>query len=401
MRKNNMTKTLTLNEIVAVLASENRIKTVEKYIGKTPFDEQYIDETINYYAQDQPEIAAEVAEKSGRLEQAVLLYTDAFHQAKGRFGIFDVCYDKYFAEHKLRLAHKACLEQEVETWAKNLLESYEFNKDSDFYSQAITLAEQEPSLAHHLPRLKNAQREAKISHFNSLKRNDDRNYKTFHLAKELELHDEVINLYSKMNNLSAAAEYAEKNGLLDRALDLYIKGKAYEPAFTLAKNTGNIEQANTLLRQWIKELVRKGNDSQAAEVAENNGLYYMAVDLYADCKRYYSALRNARLAGLNDRIPELYIQAQKYYTQLPKHQLADASERFADIASEFGGEEGKQQARQLYEQALQKQISKGISSCSCCVPHLEDAVRIAKKLGLEEKANALMQLYEILKKDVN
>ncbi|NQV91857.1 hypothetical protein HQ489_05275 [Candidatus Woesearchaeota archaeon] len=383
---------LTLNQLVSNLSLTQRLKTVGLFYESIQFDRQYLDELIDAKKDENPTFAGEIYERLGETELALDLYQLAYDTLKegyNRWSGNSSCVDSK-VEKLLDLAKKINDPEEVLLWRTELINLYvgENGHPCKDLEKALKIIEREECFQEKIPEIKEEISNEGFRKVRQYKR-DGQIHEALDLAEKHGFHEEVIGLFSDFygkNHLDGKrriGEYLEAQGFTERAFEFYKEGENYESAIRIAQSLGRDLEVKPLVRQWIKTKIQKKHDLAGAKIAEMYGLSQQAIDLYVDSGRHFDALRISRNAGLEERFQEVYDVAINSLK----------GEGLAQIQFEFGNEEDKSLGITSYLGILEATINHGLSSCGCCYPKLEDAAKIATKLGLQDKADGLLALY--------
>ncbi|HLC71858.1 MAG TPA: hypothetical protein VJI32_07640, partial [Candidatus Nanoarchaeia archaeon] len=185
------------------------------------------------------------------------------------------------------------------------------------------------------------------------------------IAHRLHLPDKVIDHLEASGDIESAAKIALKEGMTDRATELYgrfVAGKFarytdidlkeidarlpqgwkdralellaqrghFYLAINFARKTGQSERFTTLLEQAIREYEQNGLYEKAARAASTGYMHHKAADLFERASLFEEAARAARLAG-NDE------QEKRLLEQVITQSVADGSYHYAFFIADRAG----------------------------------------------------------------
>jgi tetratricopeptide (TPR) repeat protein len=185
-------------------------------------------------------------------------------------------------------------------------------------------------------------------------------------------HEKVIQTHRRNKRFEDAAKYAENVERFDDAMTSYQEGGFYMDAVRLAKNSGKVGLIRPLVDKELQKDIRtiaheRGRLSSQRDLEEMTG----------------ASIKLAREWGFTDRIVEVY-------------QAAKMQDEALNAALEFGQQKTALEiGRQVIEQWEQDKGNTRIVHQGGERKDIGDILVIAKRIGLEDKANELVEGLEV------
>jgi tetratricopeptide (TPR) repeat protein len=193
--------------------------------------------------------------------------------------------------------------------------------------------------------------------------------------------DRAIDILVEFDDEIPAGELAEKHGKIDRAIELFLKSNVPIKAPELAEKQGRVEQAIELYDKtgWPFEMYRMAHTANINE-GRKKKIYDKAIRQLEEIKHYHWAADAADLQG-----------EHKQAKELRKKAIVNSEEAHPLFAAKLADKMGdKQKAKELYNRLMQDSEKEG---------HFGMAADFALKAGDEEQAEVYMILHALLKSD--
>jgi len=313
--------------------------------------------------------AIKVAEKLGLTDKIGLLNLKAieFYEKKGKLEEAGDLAEKLGLTERAKDLWKRDLEEHIKTIEEREEQDYNCSALASWYDGASRLA------------LKLGQKRQAVKY--KTRTTDKRRLADF--AKEIGCLKEAMQLYEQDEySKEQAARLAEKLGLFEKALGIYEKAGCLGEAAKVARRLGQKDKSQQLYKQAIDRAEKWGREHthyykkyqeitefiQAGDLALESGDIDRAIALYRTGRNTKKALDIAKKKKKIETVVEI---------------LSSEPDNFEE-AARFAERNGRNEiAERLYGEALKFYESRYKSSEAS-----ENAARVAKKLGLEEKADA-------------